>query len=81
MKVRCFGFLLDIQLFFHVEQKNIEYALYPLKKSQTFPKTFLELLKLLHFFCHFPDFLAKFLKCLTIPDSPDIPGKMATLVV
>ena len=78
--VRCLGSLFYIQLFFHIEQKNIKYAISPLNLSYKIPDIFLALLKIYQFSWHFPEFLAKLFYFLTIPDIPHISDKVATLI-
>ena len=63
MKVRCSGIWFYITLFFHVEQKNIKYALSPLNTSQKIPDIFLALLKIHQFSRHV------FSKISQIPDN------------
>ena len=71
------AFILNSTL--HIEQKNKNHGVYPLNTSQKMTDNFLTLLKTHQFSGHFPDLLAKFLKFLTIHNTPDTPAKVATL--
>ena len=66
-----------IQLFFNIERKNIKYGISPLNISYKIPDIFLILLKTQQLSWHFPEFLVKSFKFLTIPDIPD---KVTTLL-
>ena len=69
--VRCFRFIFTFNSFSWIEQKKNKTWNISTWHIIKIPNTFLTLLRTQQFSWHFPDFLAKFLKFLIIPNIPD----------